>query len=351
MSTWKKGRKWYYKFQWKGQSITGEQGYSTQEEARLEEAKRKVLLDKTKMTRLDFVSLCETRLIDIQFRRASWYLLDNKHMIQQLIEQEGWALKLDITPVDVSTFLDRVRSTVSPQRANKYLAYIKALFNTGKRLKLIEDNPADYVSRYPAEREAKRVPTHEEVSAVMRICTQEQQDYLWVLALTAARCGEINALKISDVDFDRNILVLGTKKSKGGHITHRNISMGTILRELVARRVATAKEHGIDYVFFNSRKKKPFNYRSKFLGNKCKKAGVEPFTYHCLRHFASVTMDRAGVALTDIQNVLGHQRATTTDIYLSSIREVQVSATETLEATLVGSLPNSLPRKQANEKP
>lgn len=351
MSTWKTGKKWFYRFQWKGQSVSSEKGYDTQEEARLEQAKKKVVLSKTKTIHLDFVTLCENRLKDLQSRRANYYLLDNKQMVTALIEDEGWALKKEITPLDVTTYLDRVSHTVSPQRANKYLAYIKALFNYGMRLRLISDNPANYISRYPEDRKQKRVPSKDEVLAVMKVCTPEQQDYLWALALTAARCGEINSLRLSDVDLERNILTLGTRKAKDGHISYRNIRMGVMLKEIIARRSQEAKKEGIIFVFFNSRTGEPFNYRSKFLRNKCEKAKVQVFTYHSLRHFASVIMDRAGVPLTDIQNVLGHQRATTTDIYLSSVRAAEPSATEILENEIAGSQEKVARGKQANEKP
>jgi hypothetical protein len=41
-------------------------------------------------------------------------------------------------------------------------------------------------------------------------------------------------------------------------------------------------------------------------------------------------------------------RATTTDIYLSSVREIRAGATEVLEETLTRSLQNSLQQKTEN---
>jgi len=45
---------------------------------------------------------------------------------------------------------------------------------------------------------------------------------------------------------------------------------------------------------------------------------------------ASILADE-GESLTAIQNILGHERATTTDIYLQSISKSVVSATKKLE--------------------
>ena len=77
--------------------------------------------------------------------------------------------------------------------------------------------------------------------------------------------------------------------------------------------------------------KNPFTYRDKFLDTLCTKAGVKRFTFHCLRHLGASILADEGESLTAIQNILGHERATTTDIYLQSISKSVVSATKKLE--------------------
>ncbi len=52
----------------------------------------------------------------------------------------------------------------------------------------------------------------------------------------------------------------------------------------------------------------------------CKAAEVRQFGFHALRHYVSQRLMTGGHAtLVDIQLLLGHQRATTTDIYLRSL--------------------------------
>ena len=86
-----------------------------------------------------------------------------------------------------------------------------------------------------------------------------------------------------------------------------------------------------EYVFMNPLTHKPYDYRDKFLPTLCKKAGVKPFMYHALRHFGASKLDNLGVALTDIQELLGHERATTTDTYLRSLRGSAREAVRKLE--------------------
>ncbi len=354
MSTWKHGQKWRYQFNWQGQRIRPEQGYETQTEARLAEAERKVELSRLPEIRTDFVQLCEKRLTDISLRRDHWYYSDNQSMFSRLIEL-GWAFKKSITSADIKEFLDHVAASVSPQRANKYRAYLSALFNSDKRYRAYNLVNSKEVPKYPEARIPKYIPPEVDILAVMELCTQEQRDYLWTLALTAARCGEINKLKVADVHLHLGYLTLATKKAKDGTINHRRIGIRDSLRDIVVRRLTTAQAAGSEYLFFQILKKGakpiPFGYRSKFLKSKCDDAKVRPFTYHCLRHFAAILMDQAGVPLVNIQKTLGHQRATTTDVYLGSIREVQGGVADLIEERLGGHYKKSLQKQNQKKKP
>ena len=62
---------------------------------------------------------------------------------------------------------------------------------------------------------------------------------------------------------------------------------------------------------------KPYNERRKTLNSLCKKAGVEPFGYHDIRHtVAKYLNDIQKVGLKKVQQVLRHRRQTTTEIYV-----------------------------------
>ncbi len=334
MSVWKARNKWYYKFRHQSQAIISKRGYSTRNEAKLAEAEKRISLAKMPATRMGFAQLSESRLKDLEQKRDHWYFCDNKALILRLSRDEGWGLKNTITRDDITNFLDKILKETSPQRANKYLAYLKALFNHGLKKGFVEINPAWNIEKYPEDRRLKYVPPEKDVIDVLFLCTPEQRDYLWTLALTAARCGEINSLTVANVNLDLGHITISTRKTKGSQVRYRRINIGSTLREILARRIAEAVQCRSEYVFFNKRTGKPFNYRSKFLKNICRKAKVFEFTFHSLRHFAALAMDREGVPLTDIQAILGHGRATTTDIYLSSVQAVRPLATDALENKL-----------------
>lgn len=108
---------------------------------------------------------------------------------------------------------------------------------------------------------------------------------------------------------------LCTRKAKNSDLKEVIVPMNEDLR-FVLSRIPRVSER----VFPNPLTGKPYDHRDKLLGTLCFWADVRPFTYHCLRHFDALTLDSRGAPLTDIQAILGHGQATTTDNYLQSLR-------------------------------
>lgn len=81
------------------------------------------------------------------------------------------------------------------------------------------------------------------------------------------------------------------------------------------------KARGLDapYVFVNPTTNTKYVERKQLMKKLCKKANVKYFRYHALRHYGASFLDHKKAPRTDIQQLLGHEKATTTDIYLHSL--------------------------------
>ena len=97
-------------------------------------------------------------------------------------------------------------------------------------------------------------------------------------------------------------------------MVERIIPLYKQLKEVIAR----IPKNG-EYVFTNPKTGTKYDYRKGMLKGLCKRAKVKYFTFHALRHYGASKLAQEGVPLPDIQALLGHQRATTTDIYLQSL--------------------------------
>jgi len=302
MSVFKHQGKWMYQFKKNGVRHQ-KSGFQTKDEALIAQAKSRKGIVKIDT---DFAQLCEKRLSDVEARRTDKYYKENLKLIENL--QIRWEGKKKITRADIETYLQE-RIKISAYSANKELRFIKALFNHGIELNLIEENPAQRIKFYGVNKNLKYIPAQKDVEKVLSIVNDEQRKYLLTIINTLARINEINNLDWKDV-FD-DYLILRTRKSKNSNEVSRKIPFNKTLKEIVKDR-----KEGRVFTY----RGEPIGYRSKFLKNACRKAKVKVFTYHCLRHYGASTLANAGIALTDIQIILGHQRTTTTDIYLQSIR-------------------------------
>lgn len=135
---------------------------------------------------------------------------------------------------------------------------------------------------------------------------------------TLARIREINNLKWEDVKEDH--LTLWTRKAKNSVLTPRDIPLNEVIKEVIDK----LPREG-EYVFMNpmpnrkTKQRTKYDYRDKFLSTLCKKAKVKTFAFHNLRHFGASLLANKGHGLKEIQELLGHARATTTDGYLHSL--------------------------------
>ncbi|ABC77903.1 tyrosine-type recombinase/integrase [Syntrophus aciditrophicus] len=317
MTVYKHRDKWRYDF-WKNGVRQRESGFTTKQEAKAAEAEAR---KKLKVMNSDFISLCESRLRDLRDRRTVKYFKENKSLFEKLIL--AWGNKKKIERKDVDDYLSRVANN-SHYVANKELRFIKALFNHGVERDMINSNPAEKIKFFPIEKNKKYIPPEEDIRKVFEFCNDEQKLYLTAVLCTMARINEINKLKWEDIHKD--YLILKTRKSKNSDLTERIIPLNETLKEVfdTVPRIA-------EYVFCHE-DGKPYFYRSKFLKTACRMAGVRYFGYHALRHYGASRLANSGVPITDIQALLGHQRPTTTDIYLQSIRKSLIGAMKNLES-------------------
>jgi integrase len=304
----KHGKKWRYDFLKDGIRYK-KGGYRTKGDAIEAEARARAT---AKTINMDFLRLCNARLEDLEVRRTNDYFLENKRLFENLMEM--WGDFPTITKDDVETYLKQVAKDSKPV-ANKHLRLIKALFNHGVKRQWFQFNPAVGIELFGVPRKKKYIPPMADIEKVLSLATPEQREYLIVVSHTLARVREINRLKWDDVNLDEGYIILRTRKSKNSDIVERKVPMTSTVREILSLLPKVG-----DYVFMNPRTNKRYQYRRKFLHTLCAKAEVKSFMYHALRHYGASKLMNAGAPLTDIQEILGHQRPTTTDIYLQSLK-------------------------------
>lgn len=360
-----RGKGWRYDFILNAKRYAAA-GFKTKREAKQAEAMRREEIKNPKTpeaettpTDMAFLDLVNNRLDYIEAYHSRRYYTDHIYLARKWVKK--WK-KLDcseITPSMIQDYLMKRAKAVSNYTANAELRSLRALFNFGMHpvRGWIEKNPTRGIPFFPVEKRIKYVPPKEDVLRVIMAADHDTRDYLWTIALTLARVGEVNRLTWNDVNLDERYVVLYTRKKRGGHLTPRKIPMIDKLHGLMSKRHAS-RDKNKPWVFWHrhwDRKKrvwteKPYEDRKTLMRLLCKKANVKYFRFHALRHFGASVLDNDGVPIGSIQRLLGHENRTTTEIYLHSIGNAEIDAMRVLNnhfsASEFEKVPHQVPHQQ-----
>lgn len=220
-------------------------------------------------------------------------------------------------------FLDAVATQQGRKLSNRYLKNLKALYNWGIRNDYLTANPLKHIEPKGEDQPRKYVPPPEDINAVLLAAGQEEMDMILTIYSTGARISEILRLTWEDVNIEQNSITLWTRKRKGGGMQSDTLAMTEKLNEVMRRRWK-ARNKESQFVFCKpdgSRYTRDDHFIKQFMPLLCRKAKVKAFGFHAIRHrVAAILMDSGKATLGDIQHFLRQRRATTTEIYLRSLK-------------------------------
>jgi integrase len=342
-----KNRGWRYDITLKGIRYTAS-GFKTKAAAKKAEAQRREeILNPTPLTEepttqtvMGFLELANRRLDYVKAYNSERHYTDHVYQTRKWIRQWGRLECDEITAEMIQNYLLKRFRQTSGYTANKDLRQLRALFNFAMHptRKWMDHNPTHGIEFFPVEKRIKYVPPKEDVLRVIMAADADTRDYLWTIVLTMGRMSEINRLTWHDVDFNRRVVALYTRKKKGGNMTPRSVPMTDELFKILKRRYEK-RDKQKPWVFWHrywDKQKggwidKPYKDRSQIMKNLCDKAGVKYFRFHALRHCGASILDAYNVPIGSIQRILGHENRSTTEIYLHSIGDSERDAMAVLE--------------------
>ncbi|MBQ3171050.1 MAG: tyrosine-type recombinase/integrase [Mailhella sp.] len=262
----------------------------------------------------EYIASCVTRHGVNTVREKKRHLRDFAKWFRHDFEMES------LDRQQCNKFLSAIQKEMGNKSANRRKRTLKALWNWHKE-KLGQRNPWREADTLPEEKTMKYVPPKEDVAKVMEFAEVWERDLLLFFLFTGTRRGEALSLKWEDVNWSRKTIQVFTRKRANGNREGRLLPISAGLEDMLRRRKADRVNKL--YVFTNpitdDRYKINQGSITKLLPRLCEKAGVMPFGFHALRHYFSCRLAETNQAsVPEIGKLLGHQRATTTDIYLSS---------------------------------
>src|SRR5689334_12465012 len=237
----------------------------------------------------------------------------------------------DVSEIDHLTIREWLAALHTAQKKKasiaRKLAALRTFFQFLVREGMVELNPAKLVS---TPRKEKKLPKHLSIEEAVRFIETPDLDtdlgkrdraMLELMYATGVRVAELTTLNLADVDF-RNQLIRVTGKRRKQRIVPFGDPAAEAIRDYLTVR---------DKFLFNAPVSKRddealfLNYQgtritTRSVGRMVEKyiricAGMHNISPHALRHsFATHLLD-SGADLRDLQELLGHARLSTTQVY------------------------------------
>ena len=194
----------------------------------------------------------------------------------------------------------------TPSTINRYTAALSHVCTIAvKEWEWLENNPMSKISKFKEPRGRVRFLSDEERHRLMAACRESSSSILHlavVLALsTGARKMEILGLRWENIDFKRKVITL--QQTKNGE--RRLLPLAGYGLELLEE-YASREHSGKDFVFPNKFGTAPVEIKRCWQAA-IKKAGIDDFHFHDLRHSAASYLAMNGASSGEIAEVLGHK--------------------------------------------
>lgn len=225
----------------------------------------------------------------------------------------GHLLVSDITPAVIVQCRDKLvkeeiqgGKTRSPASSNRYISILSQVFTTAvNEWDWIDYNPFLKVKKFKEPRGRIRYLTVEELQRLLTACQQSRCGCLPLVVTlavsTGMRQGEILSLRWRDINLSEKYLILLETKNNE---PRRVYIHGQVLEQF--KSYSQVRRIDTDLVFPAPEANRPIDIRSAWESAR-KKAKLEDFRFHDLRHSAASHLAMNGATLRDIAEVLGHK--------------------------------------------
>ncbi|MHC1604800.1 MAG: site-specific tyrosine recombinase/integron integrase [Candidatus Methanofastidiosia archaeon] len=190
--------------------------------------------------------------------------------------------------------------------ANLAISSLKFFFNKVKGTNICDD-----IDRPKREKNLPTVLSKEEVKRIIDSTNNTKHKLvLKCLYGMGLRVSEIVNLKVSDLDFDRNVVKISFAKGN----KQRYVMMPKELKSDLRNFIELEKPE--KYLFSGRRNKYTIKSIQKIFESAATKAGIKKkVSCHTLRHSFATHLLEKGIDIRYIQNLLGHSKLQTTQIY------------------------------------
>ena len=234
---------------------------------------------------------------------------------------------LDLSYDELQRYLSSVKDLKARSLAH-HITVLTSFYNFLVDEKIITNNPCENIINTKIPKKLPIYLTEDEINKLLDIPLNNEYDYrnkamLELLYATGLRISELINLKVNDVDFDECIVRVFGKGKKERIVPIADVALKYLFIYLNKYRAIILGSSLSDYMFIsNSKKNISRQAFFKILKKEANRSGIEKIVSpHVLRHSFATHLLSHGANLRVIQELLGHEDISTTEIYAHLINE------------------------------
>lgn len=216
---------------------------------------------------------------------------------------------------DISAFLTwlALEKSAKERTRNRKIAVLKSYFRFLVDLEYLEKNIMSQISSSKAGKSLPKYLEEESMVQLLQAVTDEfwLRDTAIIMLMMSAglRVSEVFSLNVNSIQNDSLSVVGKGKKERQVYLSQRTV-------EAIQDYLDVRPNVGIDALFLSNRKTR-FTIRGiqKMVTKYFERIGKEGYSCHKLRHTAATQMMKSGANIREIQEILGHESISTTEIY------------------------------------
>lgn len=224
-------------------------------------------------------------------------------LIKQLVDVFGTYPLRSFTTKLIEQWQSERLQRSKPATCNRFLAVIKHMFTKAVEWEMVEEESLKRVRKVKPIQESNarlRFLSKEECQSLVDACHPHLKPIVITALNTGMRKGEILGLKWAQVDLRHGFILLGITKSG----ERREIPINSTLRATLEAIPHSPESECV----FTKKNGKPYKFIELSFTLACRKAGITDFRFHDLRHSFASHLVMAGVDLTTVKELLGHNQ-------------------------------------------
>jgi len=198
------------------------------------------------------------------------------------------------------------KPTVSKGTVNREIIMLKHMFKKAVQWGYLSETPFTNLELQKEPAPRTRYATADEWPRLLSACTAEMRNVVVFARFTGMREGEIFNLKWSDIDWQHESITITKCKNN----TPRTIP----LTKALCRQLRPRHRQARSIYVFPGKEGRRTTLRTAFNGA-CRRAGIENFRFHDLRHTFASDLVNKGIDLMTIMKLMGHKSIQSTMRY------------------------------------